>query len=68
MTAHMDGGPSGAMFGTFIVYIYIYILLYAYRYYHVCDNTYHIICQESQVQDPWWFVGLEYDCRYYNIL
>ena len=25
-------------------------------------------CQESQVQDPRWFIGLEYDSRYDNIL
>ena len=43
MTARMDGRPSGAIFGTFIVNIYL--LLYAYRYYNVCDNTYHIIIQ-----------------------
>ena len=39
MTAHMNGGPSGAILCTFIVNTNL--LLYAYRYYHVCDNTYH---------------------------
>ena len=28
MTAHMDCGPSGAIFGTFIVYIYIYYCMH----------------------------------------
>ena len=55
MTARMDGGPSGAIFGTFIVNIYL--LLYANRYYHGCDNTYHIIIQRL------YFVSQLYNLR-----